>query len=96
MHVVENPNFPSLRFDPLADLFFAIADLLLKSLLLKVVLMKGGAHESRAPEIALPGLPPDFVAPRLLAVFRGYSPPSAATRRLRRYSLTCSAQPNPE
>jgi hypothetical protein len=24
MHVVENPNFPSPRFDPTADLFFAI------------------------------------------------------------------------
>src|SRR4029077_15480326 len=31
MHVVENPNFPSLLFDPPADLFFAISDLLLKS-----------------------------------------------------------------
>jgi hypothetical protein len=27
MHVVENPNFPPLRFDPLADLFFAISGL---------------------------------------------------------------------
>jgi hypothetical protein len=35
MHVVENPNFPSLRFDPLADLFFAISDLLLKGMHLK-------------------------------------------------------------
>jgi hypothetical protein len=24
MHVVENPNFPPFRFDPPADLFFAI------------------------------------------------------------------------
>jgi hypothetical protein len=64
MHVVENPNFPSLRFDPLADLFFAISDLLLKSLLLKSCTL-----EEVPLKIALLRLPPDFAD-------RRYSPPS--------------------
>jgi hypothetical protein len=49
MHVVENPNFPLFRFDPLADLFFAISDLLLKGLLLKAVHLK--SHRRQATPV---------------------------------------------